>query len=83
LQQSLESLQETAVCKPSGRDNYSRWLWRQHKQVNANADTHTNPALADLSFGATGGDHLEPFVEPVARSNSSASARHRLGEWSD
>jgi hypothetical protein len=64
-------------------------MWSQHKRVNsdtnAGADTYTDsdPASTDLSFGATGCDHLEPFVEPVARSNSSASARQRLGEWSD
>jgi len=51
-------------------------VWRQYKLFNGRTHSNTNsdPASADLSFGATGGDHLEPFVEPVARSNSSASA---------
>jgi hypothetical protein len=58
-------------------------MWRQHEHVNAHTHTNTHPTLADLSFGATGCDHLEPVVEPISRSDSSASARHGLGEWSD
>src|SRR6202050_3028336 len=60
-------------------------MWCQHKQVNAaaNTTTYSTPAGADLSFGAPGGDHLEPVVEPVARSNSCAPSGHGLGERRD
>lgn len=58
---------------------------RQHKQVNVDANTYANadPTLADLSFGAAGGDHVEPVVKPAASSNSRSAARDRLGERGD